>query len=548
MSGQAESQSTLSLTIRAVDKATAHLRAINEQIERATAPARKLGNSLHALGEESGLFKLGESFKNVGEKAREVGKSAFELGEKLLTMEAVGAFALFELAKGAAEAGSELKQNAARVGLTVDEYASLSFAAKQAHVSQEEFTSAMDKFNKNLGLVKANSGPIVEFLTKVNPALLKNVKSAHNTKEALELMINAFEREKDPAKRAALAQELFGRSSKNLSNFLHQGVKEIAGTANEYLELAGSQEKFAENGEELEKGINKAEAAFMGLRNAAAAELAPALTQVAETIAQLLADQRGNLSKWATEAGTAISEWVKGGGLQRLVEALKDLTKGLGTAVDMLGGLKGAAIAAGAVLAGPLLSAVSGLGLALGGAGTKLIGFLGAPVAAIFTGWVEAFMLGNGALSSLGLTLAANPLGVFLIAAAAVAAAGYEIYKNWGDLKLIFSEFWDSLKETFKAGWDAVKPVIDKLGGFIEIIKNPIAAVGKLGAMAVEHVFSTADTRPQLPVNAPGAPGSRGEVTVKVDLAGLPKGTRVTQDRKGDVAFDLTRGPAMGVP
>ena len=86
----ADKQFPLALVIKAVDKATGPLRAINEKIKRFTAPFRVLGNSVNALGKELGFSK--EAFEKIGAVGgaiRGVGQEVFNLGAKLFAMAGV---------------------------------------------------------------------------------------------------------------------------------------------------------------------------------------------------------------------------------------------------------------------------------------------------------------------------------------------------------------------------------------------------------------------------------------------------------------------------
>ncbi len=403
----ANSEFPLSLVIKAVDKATEPLRKINQRINKFTAPVRKLNNSFAALSAEAGFPKLIKGFQGVGSAAGKVGSAAFALGTKFAALAGVAGFALFNIVKGAVDAGDKLSEMAQRTGLSVDAYAQLGFAAAQADVDQDQFNSSMDQFNKRLGQMKAGTGPLLAFLKKVSPELAKQVSGAKNTEEAFGLMQLAFEKVTDKNKRAALGDAIFGKGGKGMGEFLGQGTEEIKAQRAEFLRLSGSQQEFADNSSALDNAMKKTGVAFMGLRNTAAGALFPALTDLSDALTEIVASNRGDIKKWATEAGAALSGWIKGGGLTRVVETLKEFGRTLKTAVDFLGGFKGVAILAGAVMAGPLLSAIVGLG---------------------------------GALATLGSTLIANPpLAGLLVTALALAAAGKAIHDNWEPLKEFFS-------------------------------------------------------------------------------------------------------------
>jgi hypothetical protein len=506
----ADREFPLSLIIKAVDRATAPLRAINQKIQAATAPVRKLNNSFRALADEAGLPRLLKAFGGVGRAVADVGKEALGLGLKIVGMAAGGGLALYAMARGAMEAGDKLGMMAERVGLSVDTYAQLQFAAAQADVEAESFNGAMDKFNKNLGDAKKEGGALLAFLNDVSPALASQVKHAKNTEEALGLMTAAFEKLQDPAKIAALAAAAFGKGGAQMGQWLHGGTKAIEEQRKRFLELAGSQEKFAKNSDDLDMAAREAETALLGLRNAAAAELFPALTSIAKTVADLLAGQRGNLSAWARDAGAALSEWVKGGGIPRLLASMKDFATTLGTVVGWLGGLKGILVIVGTYLAASFLGSVAGLVSSLWTLGAAVFPML------LQAGALLLPLIGKLVAGFMALNLA-NPLFWIVALGAALAGVAYLVWKHWEPIKKFFSDLWDTIKSVMS--WTP--------------FSTPESARPALGAAAA----------------APGAGGlSMGSAHVKVDFENLPKGARVTADPKGTADLDLSMGYSLVGP
>lgn len=540
----ANSESSLSLVIKAVDLASAPLRALSAKLEHMTAPVRELGHTFHALGEETGITKLGESVHHVGEKLHEAGEKAFELGEKLLTMEALGVFALVEIVKKTTEAGEELKLAADRTGLTVDSFAQLRFAAGQAGVKQEEFTSAMDAFNKRLGEAKAGGGSLLTFLEKVSPALAQQVRHAKDTQSAFNLMAAAFEKVQDPSKRAALQAAAFGKSSKQMATFLGEGREEIAKLMQQYDGIAGSQEEFANLSKEQIDAMNETSAAFDGLRAVAAVGLLPAITELTKGITAFVRSHRDGLKKWAEEAGAAISAWVKGGGLQRLTEALASLGRGIGWVVDHVGGLKGVAVIAAGVLAGPFLMSVVQLGGALAGLlpavgeltlrlGVLAYSGVASVVSSIGT-FVSALRLGFTAIEALQLAIAPTLLAIapFVLAAGGLAAAGYQIWKNWEPLKETFLGIVDAIGRFDAKGiWNSIT------GGYDAGAKNT-ALAEQADMIRGGDILRRTSFGAQPPQSSTQTRDAR----VTVDFSNLPKGARVSQDKGGTQPVDLSMG------
>lgn len=514
----------LALVVRAVDKATGPLRAMTARIERVTAPIRNLSKDWAKFSEAAGLGKIAGGFKGVGSAFGNVGREAFGLSARLLGLGAAGAFAMFSIVKGAVDAGDNLATMAGRVGTTVNWFASMSHAAAQADVDQESFNGAMDQFNKRLGEAKAGGGPLLAFLNKVSPALAKQVRSTKSTTEAFNLMTDAFAKITDSEKLAALSAATFGKSGLQMGQLLHQGSAAIQEQQYAYMQLAGSQEAFAKNAGELDNAMRETRTAFLGLRSAALGSLFPAFTKLAKGLSDFLVKNRDGIAKWATETGAAIQKWVEGGGLERLGESLKSFAQTGARVLDMIGGLKGAAIAVGAVMAGPLLASVASLVPAIWSLGAAL-----APVALAL--WPVA--------------VAAAP---FIAAAAGIALAGKAIYDNWAEIGVLFDDLWANMRVGFLTNWAIVEPILTKIAELARVGPTRFA-LQSLGFGSPAGASGAAAATPPLLGAAAARPGSVStRAQISVDFNNAPPGTRVTADKNSSQPVDLSTGYSMVTP
>jgi phage-related minor tail protein len=503
----------LSLVIKAVDKATAPLRAINAKIQRITAPIAKLGNSFKAFGQEAGFGEVGSALGGVGSAAGNVGRQVGALAVKFAALAAGAGFALFRIIKSSSDTGDALAKTADRVGLSVDAFAQLQFVAGRAGISQDEFTTAMDQFNKQLGEAKAGTGALTSLLKAVSPALLQQVKGAKDSEAAFDLMMKALDRLKDPNKRAALAAAAFGRSGMKMGELVKNGTGEIAELRAEFARIAGSQEKFARGSEELNDAMGDVGTAFSGVSNAVMSELSPVLVDLAKQVKEFIVANRDGIAKWANETAASIKGWVDGGGLQRLIDGFKEIMSRAGGVVDSLGGFKSViAVLAGLQLA-PLISALGGL--------------------------AQAFIV-------LGAAMLTTPIGLIITGIGLLGLAAYEIHKHWDGIAAFFSGVWEGVKNAFKTAWDFIAPIIEKLlnfvtlGGFGAIVNGAKALGGML--------FGSSDARPTLGASAaappPATSAGGGATQVSVSFDNLPKGTRVTQKDDGP-PVDLSLGYSM---
>lgn len=157
-------------------------------------------------------------------------------------------------------------------------------------------------------------------------------------------------------------------------------------------------------------------------------------------------------------------------------------------------------IALGTVGAGVGLVAFGGLSIAIGSV-VRSIGTMAKAyrVAALFmrkhrfTAEIKAIRAVGLAFRSVGLAIAATPVGWVVAGIVAVAAVGLLVYKYWKPLKAFFGGFAEGLKTSLKPALDEIKtamaplkPVFDNIGqglrafgGWVMSIIQPVNTAGK---------------------------------------------------------------------
>jgi hypothetical protein len=539
----------LSLTIRAIDKATEPLRAINKRIAEITSPARKLNNALRGMAIEAGLPKVASGIIGVGRAARGVASEVLSLSAKIGGLGALAGYTSYRIISGAVESGDKLGEMAQRVGLGVDAYAQLQFAAAQADVDQEQFNASMDRFSKGLGEAKAGTGSLLAFLERVSPVLARQVKGSKGTEEALMLVGSAFERIQDPAKRAALAGALFGKSGLQMGQFLGAGNKAIGEQRKKFLELAGTQGEFERSAGDVDNAMREISVAAEGARNAIFVELSPAILELSAFVRKFVVENRDGISRWAREVADAIRKWIQSGGLERLTVGIRSISESAKNLIDRMGGLKNAAMVVAGILSSGLLLSVANLGFAILKAGWAIGGVL-LKAFMLIEPWLAAIpwaslgiAIGNVGLAIEGSAVVMAPFVAAMAAgtagAIAFGAAGLAIYRNWSNVKELFTDFFgrgglpatilEGFKGKFTTG-DLFKNAWQFYGGEIDRARKPI------GAASAAPIMSSSPA-----VN-------RSEAHVSIDMSGVPRGAKIMTEASPNMSIDLSRGYSAVTP
>lgn len=187
-----------------------------------------------------------------------------------------------------ADAVEDIGIKARTVGLSASEFQKLTYAARQADVSTEELNTALAFFAKGLGQAQAGVGPMVETLKRIDPELAKQIKTAKNMQEALNIAADAVESLSNAEDRAAVVTNLFGRSGIGMARLFGSGAEALRKFGNE-AERAGQvlSDSDIEKGGKLSDSFTEAAAAINVSFKRALIEIAPILVKTIDLITQL---------------------------------------------------------------------------------------------------------------------------------------------------------------------------------------------------------------------------------------------------------------------
>lgn len=473
----------LSIILRTVDRYTAGLKDANAKIDKAFKPYRDFGKEFGKFSDNIGLPKLRSALGNVGTELKNLTLGVAAFG-------AVAAVAGAHVFKSWLDDADELRDVAKRIGFSIDSLAQLRFVGGQEGV--EDLDGALEKMSKNLGEAKAKSGSLFSFLGKVSPALRKQVLAAKSNEEAFFLFADAMAKIEDPAKRAAFATKVFGKSGQPLINMLANGSQAVRQQMEEYFRLAGSQEDAANKADEMNDSFGLVKAGLDRVKASIITGLAPAVLKITEKMRAWLADPENQrkITQWIEDFGTKLP-----GRIQALIDAIKGIGAAIKPVWDMIGGAKGALLAFVAIKTAPLVSSLFGVVSAL----TQVITGIRAASAAAAAGG------------------GAGPGGAGGVPGGAAGVLGF-------------------------AGLTAVAAtnVIQGKGQIKDLIRSNILPSQTFG-----------DIMPKMGaplLTGAGAAGRDGEVRVKVDFTNAPKGARVSTETRGEVgAVDVTTGYQLGL-
>ncbi len=537
----AEKKVTLPIAVGTIDKVTAKINAINKKLDGITKPTRELGKAIKDFGEKSGMGAVVEGFQGVG------GAVADLLG-KVAMVGGVAAAAVLGL-KSLVDEFDDLGDLAERLGVNVDFLAAMRYAAERSGASVEQLDAGMQTFVTNLGKASAGKGALVKFLSAASPVLLAQLKAAKSTEQAFNILADAMSKVESPAKRAALATAALGDAA--LAPLLARGSRGILELRGAFAGLAGSQEGAAEKAGVVDDSMKDLHAAIQGVKAALVEGLAPAMGEIVEQLKQWFVDHRSDIRQWASDIGKKLPAAVN-----KIADVVRDAVTTVADIIDKIGGLKVAAVTLAAVIAGPLISSIVSLGIAI--AATP-VGWILAAIAAIAAAiYIVVTKWNDG---STKWKIIVDAILFFMLP---ILGLPLIIYRHWGGISAFFVKLWGHVTDAFSAAWDYIKPIVDKVVGAVDAVvgagqklfgafpglPGQDAAAGPGAGAPRRSIFNPfPDQRPTISstvLSAAAGLRQQSEVNVKVDFANAPRGLRVSADPQSTASVDLSVGYQMG--
>lgn len=427
--------------------------------------------------DQLGKADVSGKFNNMTGEVGRFGRRAALLGGG-------AAAGIFGVANSTATLGDEVAKTADKIGVALGPYQELRYAAERSGISTQKLDSNMVAFTKRLGEAKQGTGAARKAYDQLG---LSSARLAEMTPEdALDVVADRLATVDNQTERVALAAQMFSREGVGMVNMLKDGSAGLQALRKDARATGYVlSEQAARDAEKFKDSMLDAQLGMAGMKNTIGAELMPAITEL-----------MGDLSGWMRENRDQVKAFAKefGSRLKGALPILRDLAVGaastaktLGLITSNLAGMVGGFDNLGMILAflfamKPVM-AILAFGKALFAAGTAVVGLAGG-LPAVAAG-----------IKAIGVALAANPIGLIIMA---IAGAGYLIYKNWGAIM----DFFKGLPAKFSGfGSMIMDGLVGGLLGGLKKVKDTVINAGKktigwfkgvLGIKSPSRVFMSA--------------------------------------------------------
>lgn len=260
------------------------------------------------------LDKASGKLKQVSSSVAEMRQEILKAGAKISAAGALISGTLYKMASGYAAWGDHWKKFERQTGVSVEALQGLSHAVqiwggneKALEAGVRRLSKAMYDSSEGLATYKRIFDELGISVER-SPGKLKSIQSV------IMEIADAFSRMEDRTKKAAIAQELFGRSGLMMVPLLSQGRGEIEALISEAKDLGiVLSEEDAAAAEAFTDANLRLHEALSGLRNAIAREIVPELTVYQGILKDVLIDLRrfteahGELTKLTFKLGIGFS-------------------------------------------------------------------------------------------------------------------------------------------------------------------------------------------------------------------------------------------------
>lgn len=363
-----------------------------------------------------------KNMDNAGSKMASM-KANFTSGAKSIAT-GVGIFttlgaAAYKAADGVSKNMDEIDKMSQKIGMSAKAYQEWDYVLQLSGADISSMSTGFKTLTNKFDDAVNGSSSAVETFEKLGLSM-EEIKDL-SREDLFSKVITQFQGMEDSAERAALANDLFGRSGQELAPLFNTSAEETEKLIQQVNDLGGvMSDEAVKNGAAFQDAITGVKTAMSGAGATLVEHLIPSITDFA----------------------TRFTEFVAEGGMDKLIELLQILI--------------------------PLLVAVaSGFGL------FKII----TGVISMVQGCIQAVqMLGNG-LKVLYTIMMANPITIVIAAIAALVAAFIYFWNTSEDFRNFWIGLWDKIKDTVKVVGDWLKKFFTEdvpgfFTGAIDFLKN----------------------------------------------------------------------------
>jgi hypothetical protein len=351
----------------------------------------------------------------------------------------------------------ELAKQSRLIDFPIEDLQEWRFAAEQSGVSADLLDKSLGTFSKRLGEAKIGMGPLASGLSKINPELLEQLTATESLSDAFDIYIGAIRASESATERAIIANAAFSRSGIALGLIADESAEAIEALRLEQRANGVITMAQANAAEAYGDAMNSLSHTMAGFIRSVLLPMVPKITELVLVFRSWLLVNREIVSSKILEFGRLLVD-----NFSNIVKWAKRIGIAIGAFFALSAALKAVAVAIAVV---NVAMSLNPLGLII-----IAIAAVTAGIILLVRNWdtLKDSMLGfaevvtskvMGALS--GLRFAASLMMI-----------------SWAPVADFFVDLWGGVVRVFESSMDSILPIIDRVLGAVSKVTGALSAVG----------------------------------------------------------------------
>jgi phage-related protein len=229
------------------------------------------------------LNKTDKKAKTTGEKLGGMAKTAGKVGSAVVGMGALAAGAMIKIATNTAEAGDRVDKMSQKIGLSREGFQEWAYVMSQSGMSIDSMQGGMKRLVNSFDDMKKGGKTATDAFNRVG--LSMDDLQGKSNEEIFEMTVSGLQNVTDETERAALANDLFGRSGSEMAPLLNQSADSVANLKQQAHDMGMVLGNDAVDGAvKMQDTMNTLKRAGAGLMNSLGSALMPVLQKVLDVI------------------------------------------------------------------------------------------------------------------------------------------------------------------------------------------------------------------------------------------------------------------------
>lgn len=325
---------------------------------------------LEKIIESTNFNKLRRQVRQFNRAVKDVGESAVDLGQKVgapfAALAAGVGFSVQQAVSNFASSGDALDKLSQRLGVSVEEFQRLSYAAESAGASPEALADAFKDLSKHIAEIANGKDTTSDVATLFKKLGIEAKDAAGNVRPVTEVfreLSDAIQRNEDPAIRVRMAMAAMGGSGLALIPMMADGSAGLETMARRADELGiVMSEKDAKAAADLTGALTDMHMVIKAVGNSIGAKLSPLIISISERFTALAAANKDAFSDKVARVAGQFADAIGRIDFEGIASSVLTFADYALRAFNAVGGFNSVLYAMGAVMAGKTVMSVIALG------------------------------------------------------------------------------------------------------------------------------------------------------------------------------------------